>query len=124
MARQKTNFEGLAPTTYATDDDFLRSVEYLEMILTEKEGEAWAGELLPQLSDKYDAAIKEFADTIAIRRDLQKAQEERAITAEETRDALVIFRRVVRAVFGKTSKEYRSILDQEYRGSGGEEETI
>lgn len=121
LAKMKVNFMGYAVSSYTTDDDFLRSVENLEMALTACEKETWVRELLPQLSEKYDRAIKEYADTIQIRRDIQKAQQKRAKIVREVRDVFLPFRRTIRAVYGKSSKEYRSILDQEYRNPGENE---
>lgn len=70
-----------------------------------------------------DAAAKEYSEAVEAGRALQKAQARRAKVADEGREILVPFRRCVRGTFGSTSKEYRDLLDRQYRKKPSPEPT-
>jgi hypothetical protein len=68
---------------------------------------------------RCDAAAKEQKEASEAGKVAQKARQTRAAAAVAFRDALVPFRRVVRATFGRSSKAYRELLDCQARGGGG-----
>jgi hypothetical protein len=109
-----------AASTFGTVDDFFIAAEDLEGVLEEHQAEAWAKPLLDRIAPLCDAAAKEQKEATEAGKAAQKARQHRAQAATTFRDALVPFRRVVRATYGRSSKEYRSLLDRQSRGSGGE----
>ena len=115
VARHKADFEAPAASQYPTSDDFLAGAEELEAAFEQYQGEAWADTPLASLSDLSDQTAKEYADQIAVQRQLQKAEKRRASAAVEARTQLIPFRQVVRATFGRTSQEYRDLKDRRYR---------
>jgi hypothetical protein len=122
IAVDKFNFSGEASGSYGTNDDFLKVSEDLEDALTLRKGEDWAAQLLGVYTPLLDSAAKEYAEAVGVRNDLQKAQNARDKAAGEARTPLVRFRRVVRAVYGSTSREYHSIKDPRGPSSDGEDD--
>jgi hypothetical protein len=72
----------------------------------------WGGPALKRLSPLLDDAAREYAEQAGAYRALQKAQEKREEAARQGRGVFVSFRRVVRATFGRSSREYRDLADR------------
>lgn len=123
LAQHKAGFDGSAPSEYSTDDDFTTAEEEMEEVFRENAEQKWASEPLAKLTEVGDAAAKEYAEAVSAGRALQKAQAKRAKIAEEGRSILVPFRRCVRGTFGASSKEYRDLLDRQYRKKSGPDPT-
>jgi hypothetical protein len=107
----------VAASSFSTPDDFLKAAEGLEQVVEDHSGEAWAAPILTKLAALVDSAAKEQSKATEAVRALQKAKAARAQAAQAARDELVAFRRVVRATFGRSSREYRDLRDPETRGT-------
>lgn len=109
-----------AASSYVTPDDFLAAAEEQEAILEEHKDADWAKALYEKVGGMLDSALKEQKEATGSLAALQKAKAERRSVALRARPVFVQFRRVVRATFGRQSREYRSLLDK--RGVPAEED--
>lgn len=109
-----------AASTYPTPDDLIRDAEQLEADLEAKKAEPWAASMLAILQPAVDKAAKESTEANAALKALQKMQTNREQILGVARPVFVNFRRAVRATFGRTSREYRELLDR--RGSSPEDD--
>ncbi|MBN1774653.1 MAG: hypothetical protein JXB32_25555, partial [Deltaproteobacteria bacterium] len=100
----------------------LNYAEDLEDVLDERQSEAWAKPMFDQMVGLLDAAVKEQTEASTAMQTLQKLQAARRLAAVEARPTFVQFRRVVRATFGRSSREYRSLLDR--HGIAPEEDVV
>lgn len=116
----KGGFSYPAASTYATPDDLLRDAEQLEADLEAKKAEPWAASMLALLQPAVDKAAKESSEANAALKALQKAQMTRDQAIGVARPVFVNFRRAVRATFGRSSREYRELLDR--RGSSEDDD--
>jgi hypothetical protein len=101
-----------AASTLATPDDLLHSAEEVEKELEHRKQETWALELLGSLQPVLEAAIREQTEANEALKALQKAQIAREQAEGAARPVFVRFRRTVRVTFGRTSREYRELLDR------------
>jgi hypothetical protein len=115
VAQHKAGFEGPAASQFATSDDFVAGAEQLEAAFEQHQGEAWADAARESLGGLIDETAKEYSEQVAMQRRLQKAEKRRAQAAADARVELVAFRKVVRATFGRTSKEYADLRDRRAR---------
>ena len=101
-----------AAASFTTPDDFLAAVEDQESLLEAHKDQDWAKGLHEKIGGVLDAAMKEQKEATGALAALQKAKAERRSAALGARPLFVQFRRVVRATFGRQSREYRSLLDR------------
>jgi hypothetical protein len=101
-----------AAVALKTPTDLLNYSEDVEDVLDERQSETWAKGLFDKMVVLLDAAVKEQNEASAAMQTLQKLQAARRLAAVEARPTFVQFRRVVRATFGRSSREYRSLLDR------------
>ena len=109
-----------ASVTLKTPDDAINACEDVEDVLEERQGESWAKPLFDKMVPLLDSAVREQAEASVAMQTLQKVKAQRKAVALGARPTFVHFRRVVRATFGRTSKEYRSLLDR--RGIAAEDD--
>lgn len=109
-----------AASQFRTPDDLIHAAEQLESDLELKKEEQWAAAGLAALGPVVDNAIKESTEANAALKALQKAQTARDQALGVARPVFVNFRRAVRASFGRSSRQYRELLDR--RGGPEEDE--
>lgn len=102
-----------AASTLVVPTDFLAKAEDLEDILDRHREEPWAKELFELMVPTLDTAVKEMSEGTEALNALQKAQAEMREAAAAARPLFVRFRRIVRATYGRSSREYRSLLDRQ-----------
>lgn len=100
---------GAVASEYKTPDDLLNASEKLEEILLTYKNEKWAQDVIETLSPIIDSATKEWTEAIEAGDELQKIKNNRRLCARRFLDELIQFRRAVRSIYGKTSREYRSL---------------
>jgi hypothetical protein len=91
--------------------------EAVEDVLEGHQAETWAAPLLDALASALEAAIRESAEGSAGLKGAQKAQLERDRAMAALRPTFVSFRRTVRIAFGRSSREYRELLDRRSKTS-------
>jgi len=111
-----------ASVVLRTPTDLLNYSEDLEDVLDERQSETWAKPMFDKMVGLLDAAVKEQTEASTAMQTLQKLQAARRLAAVEARPTFVQFRRVVRATFGRSSREYRSLLDRQ--GIAPEEDVV
>ena len=84
-------------------------------MIEHNQAESWAATLLATFQPLVDKASKEQLEAAGALKTLQKAQTAREQAEVTARPVFVRFRRAVRATFGRSSREYRDLLDR--RGS-------
>ncbi|MBI2569944.1 MAG: hypothetical protein HYV63_23310 [Candidatus Schekmanbacteria bacterium] len=94
----------------------MASAEKLEDAFAPHQGGAWGSSAAARLDPLLDDAAREYAEQVHAYRALQKAETDRARAADEARRELVSFRRVVRVIFGRKSREYRDLADRRHTG--------
>lgn len=125
--------------SFATPDDILQAADEIEEILLNvggvdedhpldgtsdaaPTGEEWARTLLREFQPVYSAAAKEYEEAVNASADLQKARARRAVARGELEQKLYGFRRLVRDVYGTSSREYLMLMARAKRGSAEEAE--
>lgn len=113
-------------SSFATSDDLLTGAEKIEDILDRvagvdehhpidgtgdaaPTGEAWALKLLKGFQPVLSAAVTEYKQSRDASKDLQKAQNRRELARTTLEQTFLDFRRIVRDVFGASSREYQSL---------------
>jgi hypothetical protein len=103
--------------SFTTPDDLLTACQELRDRLALEQGAAWVGPLLKALGACAERALEALLSARAALKALQKAQQAREAAARALRPIFVWFRRLVRSVFGRSSREYRELLDRRSRNA-------
>ena len=103
--------------SFGTPDDLVIAAQELREQLALCEAGGWTEPLCRVLNEAATRAVEARAEATALRKELQKAQQEREAAACAMRPVFVCFRRLVRCVFGRSSREYRELLDRRARGA-------
>jgi hypothetical protein len=110
--------------TFATPDDFFHSAEDLERQLEANAAEPWAPPLLAHFQPILDTAITEQQQASDALKAVQAAQLKREQVEGSARPLFVRFRRAVRSVFGRSSRQFRELLDKQGFGADDEDEPL
>lgn len=120
IVQAKLNVKRPSASTFTTPDDLLLVCEELERDLEEHKEEEWAAVLLSTYSPLVEKAAKEQAEGSEALKIVQKAGLGREQAEASARPLFIRFRRVVRATFGRSSREYTELRDR--KGFGRPEE--
>jgi hypothetical protein len=100
---------GPAASRLATVADLLLAAQSLEGVLERYATEAWVKDFLPRYAEAIRAAEKEWKEHCEAANALQKLEHALEAAALKAEAALVPFRKMVKVVYGATSKEYHSL---------------
>ena len=120
VANAKLGAAYAGASTFTTPDDLLTACQELRDRLALEQGAAWVGPLLKALGACAQRALEALLGARAAVKALQKAQHAREDAARALRPIFVCFRRLVRCVFGRSSREYRELLDRRSRNALGD----
>ena len=98
-------------SSHTTATETLEAAVILADVLGEQDP-AWAGAVLEDLSPRIDAAEQEVDEKVGAGAARQKADQARAAAAGGAWERLRQLRRVVRRVYGPTSREYHSLRER------------
>jgi hypothetical protein len=105
---------GLAASGYPTPVDLFEAAKLLAQVLTAHAQEPWAADLGQSFGADLESTRKEWTEALESQNQVQKLRAVRRAAAGELSLVLVEFRKVVKAVYGPTSREYHSIKADNY----------
>jgi hypothetical protein len=110
-----------AASTFSTPDDFFHVAEDVESELEANAAQSWAQALLAHFQPILDAAMTEQHQASDALKALQTARVKREQAEGAARPVFLRFRRLVRGEFGRSSRQYRELLDKHGRANEDEE---
>jgi hypothetical protein len=128
-------------SSFTTPDDLITAAEKMEDLLvrvagvdeahpidgtgeTAPTGEAWALKLLRGLQPLLGAGVKEYREAVIASADLQKSQQHREVVRTQLEQTFLEFRRLVRDVYGDSSREYHMLRTRSRTDDADEETTV
>jgi hypothetical protein len=107
---------GMAASHFATPDDLLKGSMLIKETLDKYADMDWAQKLIDVFAPALEQAQSIWLNWTAAQAALQKLQAERRQNADSLNALMVGFRKLVKSVYGKTSKEYHSIKGNGHHG--------